>query len=271
MAARWNVSQSLIMHKGTILFLALLILAVAAGVWGWQSDYTALTKIFGAQNKERAERVALKNIDSSWKEYSNEEFGYTIKIPTLSLGDTWCYPEGESIAVETVVVENESDTFVGPAYWHYFEEVKETVDEEGMVHYEYQNCEKVTAEALIFTPDFGGGWLFQASRVKNEKEMEQAIRTRFGDSCKVGELLPTTQTGHYRVTIEGDGLEIEESSCFPNYIYHIRYYEPTQTLVSWVGGQACGFDDSYLTDGYHETDSVCFDEEMTNSFRFNTE
>jgi hypothetical protein len=144
---------------------------------------------------------------------------------------------------------------------HYFELAGERVD--GGTHY-YDECNQITNSLeLLRDHDIPmlQFWKLVVQEVRDEGELEDFIKARFGSGCSLGEQVASAQAGVFDVSILGDGKDLAESQCPMNYGYRVKYFPSGGRVIAWNIGQAWTFLSAVDW-------SAGYDFEMIESFRF---
>ncbi|MFA7676021.1 MAG: hypothetical protein WCY28_01250 [Candidatus Shapirobacteria bacterium] len=99
------------------------------------------------------------------------------------------------------------------------------------------------------------------TNIKDDSELEQFIKSKYGSGCQLGEKTQSTTTGTFDVKILSDGKGLDESLCPINFAIKTKYNQNKGKLVIFELGQACNF--------YNETNKNCDDLDIVNSLKFN--
>lgn len=250
-----------------ILIIAVFITAIVVGgsVYYWQDrrieierkDYQAKLKLL-QESKDldadevdkdediRVPRSFYTEIDPNTDLYTNNEFSFSIEIPTQmyhSYG-AMCDMVGSSYRpkagqVPVKVFEDRDSVFITSEYFYQLGSATQV----GNVT-NYSECEKVmNSVALLNDNDIyqQQSWELVFATVTTDAEITQFIKDRHGVGCELDEKVVSAQAGVFDVTIAGDGLDISETMCPINYRTVTKYSPDRELIVSWNTGQAHTF------------------------------
>jgi len=207
----------------------------------------------------------LTSIDQTWDLYTNHKYGFSIKIPKKMFHgygseceweiDSY-RPKGGIVPVKIFEGEN---IYISSEY--FYELTGESV--RNNIHY-YSGCDKVINSLSHLKNDKyfqQQSWEFVVRDITNDSELENFIKERYGSGCKLGSKNPSSQSGVFDISIQGDGKDLEETKCPLNYMTVLKYYPKNEIAISWNLGQAYTFvsDESYQ--------NTC-DQKMVDSFKF---
>lgn len=279
----------------TIIAVIVTALVVCGGIYAWQnSKITATEKNFQQQiyslenqiksfqqskhqdsgdtpsstNEDSDETKtisSLTSIDQTWDLYTNKKYGFSIKVPKKMFHGygsecEWKIdsyrPKGGIVPVKIFEDEN---IYISSEY--FYKLTGETV--RNNIYY-YSGCDKVI-NSLSYLKDYKNkyvqSWEFVIREISNDIELENFIKERYGSGCKLGSKNPSSQSGVFDISIQGDSKDLVETNCPLNYMTVLKYYPAKNKAVSWNLGQAHTFvaDESYQN---------VYDQRMVDSFKF---
>lgn len=179
--------------------------------------------------------------NSDWLTYKNEELGFQMDIPKLM--ENWVC-DFKVTPVATFENNIKKTVFISSKY--YFEPCDNSV---------LNTLDMLNNPNIRHKP----GWKIEVKDINNDLELNNFIKSRYGQGCGIGEKRLLQQTGVYDVDILGDGKDLGSTLCPLNYGTVLRYYPDKNILVVWDTGQECKFALS---------NSICNDKYMLESFRF---
>jgi hypothetical protein len=207
-----------------------------------------------------AQTSTLDSLDNTWNLYTNNLLGFSIKIPKTASEYGGVCTNGK-LDTGLVPVKTFSDDLGTYITFEYF--------------YEYptnNNCQKTTTNLNIIDQRANqwkngtgnnlivpGNWHIITTKVDNDNDLENFIKTNYGTGCKIG-AKSLSPSGVYDVKILGDGLDLGTTKCPINYIYALKYSPDLHKAATWGIGQAVVFSSS----GYKQE----YDSDMVNSFKF---
>lgn len=206
---------------------------------------------------------SLTSIDETWNLYTNYQYGFSLKIPKVmshSYG-SMCDWTNDSYRPKTgnvpvKVFEEEESIFISSDFFYNL--AGETV--KNNVHY-YTECNKIINSISNLKNDQyfqQQSWQIVIKNIHNNTELENFIKERYGQGCKLGDQAAAHQSGVFDVSIKGDGKDLSETECPLNYMTVLKYYPQKNIAVSWHLGQALTF----------SFNNQIYDQEMLNSFKF---
>jgi hypothetical protein len=166
-----------------------------------------------------------------WKLYRNERLGFEINLPRKTDG-------GEVKAME-----------VGDIVWFY---------SEGSYGYQ-EDLKQLKGSNSEFQKAGGVRWAILVKKVNNDQELEQFIKSRFGEKCGLGKVDSSEGTVDLNVISKGE-------DCVLNFQLFAKYSPKSKLVAAWDTGQDVSFVSSDRKDPYGNP--MDFDEDMANSFRF---
>lgn len=112
--------------------------------------------------------------------------------------------------------------------------------------------------------DFEEKWQIVVARVNNDEEIDDFIKSEMSkigvSACSMGDKISARQSGVFDIEIKGDGKNPEESNCWVNFAYVLKYYPAKNKIAYWFLGQEPTFHKEGGLDSY--------DGEMIDSFEF---
>lgn len=209
------------------------------------------------------------SLDANWNKYDDPIAGFSLKVPKLMIepyasckyvdtaGDHSYRPQEGSVPVKFFL--DKGIVYLAAEYTYKLG--GETKDASGRTY--YSKCDKTPNTVAILADRenyHSPQWQIVIKTISSDAELEQFLKNRYGEGCKLGEKKPFVQEGVFDIQILGDGLDLSETKCPINYMTKVLYYPAGKKVAAWDIGQACGF-------AYPDFDN-CKDTEMTDSFRF---
>jgi len=211
----------------------------------------------------------LTSLDNIWNLYTNYALGFSLKIPKMSTGTASCIWKGEqegdhsyrpaSGLVPVKIFEYENGIYISHEYRYRLTGETKECDSQGGCRYYFSGCEKEITSLELLQKE-RQTWNIISEKVTNDQELELFIKKYFYPECKLGEKRASQQPGVFNVSILGDGQPPEQSKCFLNYKYVLKYAPEKQRAFTWDIGQASNF---YAEEGKK---FIHYDEEMEKSF-----
>lgn len=99
------------------------------------------------------------------------------------------------------------------------------------------------------------------AKVKDDAQIEQFIKFKFGSGCKLGAKKPSKISGIYDVEILGDGKDLGTTQCPINFVIKTKYNQPKGEIIIFNLGQDCNL----IKNAKYE----CSDSEVVDSLKFN--
>ncbi len=200
--------------------------------------------------------------------YTNNKFGFSLTIPKFASGSVECKKEPDSYRpnsgnVSINFFENKETIYL--AADNFYSLTGEQKTSEGISN--FSRCEKLkTNFELIEEDKVSSGNItslkIYAANIKNDEELEQFIKSKYGSGCKLGKKTKIDTTEAFDVSILGDGKELGESECPMNFMVKLRYNQTKGKLVLFELGQACNL-------AKNSTGDSCYDSKIVDSLNFN--
>lgn len=207
------------------------------------------------------------SVDEIWNKYDDPIAGFSLKVPKQMLEpyancpyvttNDHSYRPKEGLVPVQFFLDN-GVVFLAAQYIYRLG--GETM--EGGRNY-FSKCDKTLNSVTILADRenyHSPAWEIVVKTINSDLELEQFLKNRYGEGCKLGEKKPFAQEGVFDIMIEGDGLDLGETKCPLNYMTKVLYSPTRKKLAAWDIGQACGF--------AYPTFDKCLDMEMVDSFRF---
>lgn len=199
----------------------------------------------------------LTSLNAVWNLYTNAKSGFSIKIPkTVSPGSHNNCPQ--DVASPTAIFDDATGAYITVSSFYEFPVnniCPKTINSLAIIDHR-ANQWKSGQPAPLFVPV---NWHIIVAKVNNDNELDQFIKTSWGNGCKLG--AKTLQpNGVYNVKINGDGLDLSETKCPMNFALAFKYSPEFKKAATWGIGQDVTF--------YSAENGDIYDEEMVNSFVF---
>jgi putative hemolysin len=196
----------------------------------------------------KAEEVELKGelvaIDNDWNLYTNNELGFSVKVPKNVFIDNNAQEPVEIIESDNVVyISNQSSL--------YYEKISDLL------------ANDTDSELSDIEKKKGIPWGMIVRNINNEKELDNFIKEMYGSGCSLGDKKASQQENTYDVTIKGDGLGLDKTKCPINFILHVKYSSEFKKAAIWDIGHDYNFRVTSALDGTGGGDT-----EMAESFKF---
>jgi len=186
-------------------------------------------------------------LDEGWEQYTNKKYQYSINFPKefyikegscIKNDNTNTYDFKAALS-ETALVEEENYTKIYPKTMYEISENKQTC----MAMQNTENNNK-------------NSWTINTFIANSETDLNNHIKSVFGNDCALEVLKPTKNPNVFDVIITRNDL------CKPDSAYFFKFNELTKTGVSILLGNSFTF--------YKDTDfgNNAYDEQMLNSFEF---
>ncbi len=184
----------------------------------------------------------MTSVDSTWNLYTNNDFGFSIKIPKVVTNSAGCFADQNNTTTSPVKVFTDS---ANNAVYISTEETYNT------------QCEEVTNSLSLLQLDENRSpaWKIVFSQIQNNSELDQFIKDVYLPECTVVSLQPAEEDGVFIPVLNYGDAGV---GCFINWVAYTYYSPSKEKAVHWDVGQDVTFFDGTNT----------FDEDMGNSFRF---
>jgi len=218
-----------------------------------------------------------KSIDtSSWKNYTNNQLGFSIKIP-LEVPTLYRCPSNNQnghTPLETYEDNQNGIVYISAQYYY---DAKWSQAEQEYIG----GCDKITytLKSLENRENDNGlyiasdqkpflGWKIIISNIDNDDGISKYIKDNFGSGCLLSEKI-LENNGIYDIKIKGEDwdkktTDLGNTTCSWGSLYKILYSPEKHKLMSVILGQECTFG----TDPSIPPSYQCYDEEMIKSFEF---
>lgn len=228
-----------------------------------------LTKAVEQPTQTSLQKSELVSLGANWNKFTNHVLGFSLKVPKLMTepygqcvfstanGDNSYRPKEAAVPVK--IFEDKDTTYIAAEYVYVLGGETKNANNQSL----FSKCDKTvnTVANLADTKNYHSPqWQIIVKTINNEAELNQFIKTRYGEGCSIMSQDPAAQSGVFKITVQGDGLDWSVSKCIINYMSEIRYYPAKNKVASWHIGQACNF--------AYPTFETCLDQEMTDSFKF---
>jgi len=214
----------------------------------------------------------LTEYDSNNYLYTNNKFGFSLVVPKTFASDKEnCKKVGDSyrtyIGTAPVTFFEDGDTyyFAGKYFYKLTGEQKITA-EDGSYSLKFSGCQKENVSLNSIKDNsynsYNTVFKFYAVEVKDDNELENYIKSKYGTGCRLGEkTLSSDDT--YSVKILGDGKDLDNTLCPINFMVDTEYNPIKGKVVIFELGQDCSFN--------KETDysGTCTALEIVKSLKFN--
>ncbi|UCG24370.1 MAG: hypothetical protein JSW55_19990 [Chloroflexota bacterium] len=240
------------------------------------AESTAEAEGPGETSPTATRRPDLAMLDDTWLSYTSRENGFSINIPRTMIhmygSCKWSEENGDhsyrpELAYVPVAIFEDGDTvYISSDYYHVLGgETRETSADGGTRAF-FSDCQAVTNSLeLLRDPEnhFQQKWAIVTVEIHDDEELDAFIKDRYGPGCSLGEKAPSGQEGVFDISIQGDGLDLEQTQCPINFATVVKYFPAGSKVGAWDRGQSYHFpaDVNY---------SVTYDQEMEDSFRFLT-
>lgn len=214
-------------------------------------------------------------LDETWFNYTNYQLGFSINYPRTKIhflgsctwneenGDRSYRPDPSHVPVQ--IFEDGDTVYITSEYQHELSGETRETDADGGTRIFFSECLAVsnTLELLRDPEYYQEMWEIVAREVHNDEELEGFLKDRYGSSCSLGDKVASEQNGVFDVRIQGDGKDLSETQCPLNFGTVVKYYPEGNKVIAWDTGQAYTFSADV-------TNSVTYDQDMVNSFRYLT-
>src|SRR5680860_579445 len=194
-----------------------------------------------------------KNVRESieWSDYKNKEYGFVLSYPSLSIDNKfWSnLPVGlDALLLNQVLSKNNN------FYLHQKYDISIDLPTGKLIKTENTFIPEYNGQ-----PGYGFPWHIVILDIKNESELGEFIKQKYGSGCNYESKQKTEFIDNYEIKIIGDGKDLGSTACPVNYEYYIRYSPTRQKVAFWHTGQECIIGLSF---------DNCFDQKISDSFHF---
>lgn len=204
------------------------------------------------------EKSTMTSIDSTWNLYTNNVFGFSIKVPKTAyeFAETCVDGKLDTGPAPVKVFDDPMGAYITYEFFYEYpvdNKCQKTVNTLSIVDQRANQWKSGNGNPL-FDP---GNWHIINANIQNDAELEQFVKDNYGSSCKVGDK-KISSAGVYDVQVLGDGLDLEITKCPINFILALKYSPELKKAATWSVGQSSIFSSK---DG-------SYDPEMIASFKF---
>lgn len=201
--------------------------------------------------------------------YTNNKFGFSLIIPkTANQGSCQkiddSYTLNSSQEIPLTFFENQDIIYIAGEYFHKLTGEQKIPQGEGYL-FKFSGCQKTstTFELINQKDNYSiSSFKIYTADIKNDSELEQFIKSKYGSGCKLGEKTQSKNTDIYDIKILGDGKDLGETKCPINFMVKTKYNQTKGKLVIFELGQACNLIKDQKT--YN-----CYDNDIVDSLKFN--
>ena len=180
--------------------------------------------------------------------YTNNKIGFSLVVPKTFASDKEnckkvddSYQAYMGIAPVTFFENGDTFYFAGKYFYRLTGEQKITTGSGGAYITKFSGCQKEDVSlASIKNNSYTTVFKFYTANVKNDNELENYIKSKYGTGCKLGEKT-LSSNGTYSVKILGDGKELGETQCPINFMIDTEYNPTKGKVVIFELGQDCSF------------------------------
>lgn len=212
-----------------------------------------------------SQESTLTEYDSTHNLYTNNKFGFSLIIPKSALSSVECKKEADSYRpasglVPVTFFENNETIYL--AADNFYSLIGEQRASDGRTN--YSGCEKgKTTFDLVEKKHIDISSLkIYVTNVKNDTEIENYFKSKYGSGCRLGEKIESDTPGVYGLEILSDGKDLETSQCPINGSIEAMYSPTRNKLVIFSLGQACNLSKSTSFGG------ACDDTKIVKSLKF---
>jgi len=227
--------------------------------------------------KEKIAPIILTPPEEVWKTYTSSELGFSIKYPEMVYGVYRCSPQ-KPFYVPLRVFEDEENGIVYITEEYYYDDWdSELQNNTGSCKKIINSLEYLKSQREIIIDINGKASLnsnpfltkvFIIKDIKNDVELDKFIKDNYGSGCFADSRKLLRENGVYEIEIESEDRDKETdlgtTTCPINYVYRVLYAPEKNKVMSVNLGQDCGFGTDYNSEESYR----CYDDEMTDSFRF---
>ncbi len=176
--------------------------------------------------------------------YTNNKFGFSLSIPKFIISSVNCKKEPDSYRPTSGLVpiaffENNDTIYLAADNFYQLTGEQKTPDGRS----NFSGCEKLKTTFDLIEEDRASANIaslkIYASNIKNDIELENYLKSKYGSGCKLGKKTITETNGIYTVEILSDGKDPGESNCPINFLITSLYNPTKEKLVIFELGQDC--------------------------------
>lgn len=208
--------------------------------------------------------------------YTNNKFGFSLVIPKTikqvycqKTADTYSFTDENGEETPLSFFENKDTIYLAGKYFYTLTGEQKIIQSNGGYISKYSSCPKniTTFDNVQIdisnnpTPSSLARMLIYASNIKNDNELEQFIKSKYGSGCKLGEKTQSTTVGIFDVNILGDGKDLGETQCPINFAIKTKFNSIKEKVVIFELGQDCPL--------YNDFKKSCYDTDIIDSLKFN--
>lgn len=262
-------------NRKCILIVVILVFVISGVVLGYNWAKTDVVSAPVEKSKEAGESVFP---EVRWNKYVNHQLGFSIEFPDNVYGGYRC-PSEKTIQVPIRAFEDNENGIVYISQEYYYEAERDDKSGERT-----GPCEKIinslerlkNKESILgWLPKPFLGWAILIGEVKNKDKLNKFIKENYGPGCsaedkKFWKLYH--QPGVYNISVGGESDNEETTlgttSCPGAWTtrYKVLYFPEKNKVMTVNLGQDCNFFNYFDTEFYQ-----CYDEEMINSFKFESQ
>jgi hypothetical protein len=223
----------------------------------------------------KSEVAVPKPIDTStWTDYTNNQLGFSIKIPP-QVPTLYRCPDKQigNTPVKAYIDDQNGAVYISAEYYY---DADWSQPEQKYIG----ACDKITYSLESLKKEESGkyasgrgshpflGWKIIINDPKDDNEVDSFVKQNFGSTCSI--ISKDLQSdGNYQIVIKGrdlieNGEGIMDENCYTNFVYKILYSQEKHKLMSVILGQECTFG----TDPSEQDSYQCYDDSMIKSFKF---
>lgn len=191
---------------------------------------------------------------TEWLDYENKEYGFAMQYPAKSInGRFWTGLPAELTAEDVLMPDR---ILVKNNNFYLNQQYSLELDSQSGKFIEKENSFIPEYDGQ---PGYGYPWHIVILDIKDEVELGEFIKQKYGSGCNYESKKKTDFADNYEIKIIGDGKDLGSTACPVNYEYYIRYSPTRQKVAFWHTGQECIIGLSF---------DNCFDQKISDSFHF---
>lgn len=263
------------MNKSKNLSLILIILLLIVFIIGffWFRRLPKTTPLSDNDNKTKINTKKPPVDTSNWIDYSNNQLGFSIKIP-LEVSSVYRCPEKQEGSTPLRVFEDNQNgaVYISQEYYYdanWSQPEQKYIGECSKITYSLESLKKEEKDKDLagFSSHPFLGWKIIINNPENESEVADFVKENFGQGCIINSK-DLQENGSYEIGLMGSEKGGKDDpwweNCFLNFSYKIVYSPEKHKLMSVILGQECTFG----TDPMISSSYQCYDETMIKSFKF---